>query len=221
MGKSQSTIAYDKIKEMILHLDLLPGAKVSEPQLSEHLQISRTPIHNALLRLELEGLVNIERNKGPSIRSFSEEEIREIGCVRLSQDILSANLAAYYGNVVDFNRLYELAEACEEAARQGDIYKRIKIDNDFHLEIAKITGNTQLYRQQFALYQQIHLIQVVQYTNIPDSLSQIKYHKPLIQAIRDCDLEQIAQICCVHIKDFFHLDEYLLSFYGYKKSEES
>lgn len=206
---SQSMLAYQKIKEMIFHMELLPGNKISEPQISAMLSISRTPVHDALRKLAGEGLVTIGRNRGASVTELSDKEIQDLGTIRLSQDILSANLAAYYGSAADFEKLYQMADTCEEAAASGDIYRRIITDKDFHLEIAKISGNSYLYKQQYAIYQQVHLIQVSKYRDIKTSLGQIHHHRPLVQSIQHSDLEQAAKLLYDHIKDFHHLDPYV------------
>ena len=150
---SQSDIAYRQIKEMIFHLELLPGTRVPELQIAAKLSISRTPIHDALRRLAAEGLVVIGPHRGATVTCFSEAEIREIGAIRMFQDILAAQLAAYYGSASDFARLDSLADACEEAAARGDVYGRIRLDIEFHMAISEISGNSHLVRQQYEIYQ--------------------------------------------------------------------
>lgn len=210
---SQSSEAYRRIKDMIFRMELLPGSRIPELQIAARLHISRTPIHDALRRLAAEGLVTIGHNRGATVNRFTDEEIREIGTLRLSQDILSAQLAAYYGSASDFERLEELAQACEDAAAQGDIYGRIQRDSAFHLAIAEISRNSHLVRQQYALYQQIHLIQISKYTNVEQSLVQIYHHKPLIAAIRGGDLTEVNRLICQHIQDFYQVEPYLLRCY--------
>ena len=200
---------------MIFHLELLPGEKISEPQMSAKLAISRTPVHDALRQLEAEGLVTMGRNKGANVTKLSDEEIQDIGTIRLSQDILSAKLAAYHGSLADFDKLDYYAGECQKAAEKGDVYLRIRYDNDFHLEIARICGNGQLYKQQYSLYQKIYLIHISRYTDIEDSLIQIHHHTPLIQAIRQADMEKITVLTCDHIKDFYQLSPYALKCYDY------
>lgn len=199
---------------MIFRMELLPGERIPELQISAKLDISRTPIHDALRRLAAEGLVTIERNRGAAVTMFTDAEIKEIGAIRLSQDILAAQLAAYYGSASDFEQLDRLAEDCERAAGGGDVYGRICSDDEFHLEIARIAGNAQLLRQQYAVYQQIHLIQVSQYTDVENSLIQIHLHKPMIAALRARDLDTLRSLICRHIKDFYQLGPYLLRCYG-------
>ena len=86
---SQSDIAYRQIKEMIFHLELLPGTRVPELQIAAKLSISRTPIHDALRRLAAEGLVVIGPHRGATVTCFSEAEIREIGAQHM---VLSTDL---------------------------------------------------------------------------------------------------------------------------------
>lgn len=211
---SQSAAAYQQIKDMIFRMELLPGARIPEMQIAAKLSISRTPIRDALRKLEAEGLVSIGVNRGATVVSFSDEEIKEIGTVRLSQDILSAQLAAYYGCASDFEQLTALAEECEQRTAAGDVYGQIRSDCEFHLAIARIAENSHLLSQQYAIYQQIHLIQISKYTDVEHGLLQIHHHKPLVEAIRCGDIEQSRRLICEHMKDFYRIDPYLLSCYS-------
>ena len=211
---SQSELAYRQIKQMIFHMELLPGDRVPESQIAEKLSISRTPIHDALRKLEAEGLVEIEHNRGAGVARFTAEQIKEIGTLRLAQDILSVQLAAYYGCASDFERLRTLADACGEAAGKGDVYGRIQKDMEFHIELAKISRNAYLLSQQYAVYQKIHLIQISQYTDVEHSLIQIHHHKPIVAAMQNGDLEEARRLTCRHVKDFYQIDPYILRCYG-------
>lgn len=211
---TQSAIAYGKIKDMILHMELFPSTRISELQLSAAIKISRTSIHDALRKLAAEGLVIMETNRSAVVKEFTDDEIKEVGTIRMIQDILSAQLASYYGSAADFDGLGEVAKRCMESAKSGDAFGRIKADGDFHLEIARISGNTHLYNQQFAVYQQIHLIQISKYTGVEDSLVQIHHHEPLIKAIRNGDMKLINHLICDHVKDFYNIDPFILQCYG-------
>ena len=211
---SQSSIVYEQLKDMIFHMKLMPGQRISELQFASALHVSRTPVHDAVRLLAAERLVTLESNRSAVVADFTDEEIRHIGSIRLAQDLLCAQLASYYGSTADFDQLSALADACEKAAEQGDIYNRIQADGAFHLKIAEISGNSQLYEQQKALYQQIHLIQISRYTNITDSLQQIHLHRPILEAIRTQNNAEIRRLLCEHMKVFYHLDPYLLKCYS-------
>jgi DNA-binding GntR family transcriptional regulator len=202
-------------------MELLPGERIPELLIAEKFSLSRTPIHDALRHLAADGLVTISRNRGAAVRRFSAKEVREIGTIRLSQDILSAKLASYYGNTAAFDHLRNLAEANQDAAAKGNIYLRIKIDNDFHLEIAKISGNQHLYNLQYELYQQIYLVHILRYIDIKNSLIQIGHHLPLVEAIRKADMDRITQLICEHLKDFYQIDSFILTCFGYIQDNTS
>ena len=201
----QGEIAYRQIKDMIFHMRFLPGNHISALQLSKELKVSRTPIHEAIRQLVAEGLVVSSPNKGASVRFFSEDEIQEIGTIRLQQDILSSQLASYYGSMSDFERLYDLA-----STSQGDVYGRIFKDIEFHMGIAELSGNSLLVKQQHIVYQQIALIQIYKYTDIQDSLRQIYHHRLIVDAIKAGDLNMIRSLCCQHLGDFYSISPYVL-----------
>ena len=81
---SQSETAYKQIKDMIFRMELLPGSHIPELGIAAKLSISRTPVHDALRQLASEGLVTITQNRGAAVTCFSDQEIAEIGAVRLS-----------------------------------------------------------------------------------------------------------------------------------------
>ena len=211
--KLQGRIAYEQIKSKILHMELLPGAHISEEALSRELHISRTPIRDGLRMLEADGLVVIQKNKGAFVADYSQEEIKNIGTIRLAQDILSAQLAIYYGNEADFARLNQLADRCEDSAASGNKFGRIQTDLDFHLAITQISGNQILVQQQYAIYQRILLVQVSKYTNVADSLAQIHHHRPMIAAIRNRDAAAAVSLICQHVQDFYMIDPHILNYY--------
>lgn len=213
---SQREAAYQQIKDMIFRMELLPGDRIPEQQIAAKLSISRTPIHDALRRLESDGLVTINPNRGASVTFFAEDAVKEIGTIRIANDILAAQLAAYYGSAADFEQLYHLADVCETAAVKGDIFARISADVEFHLAIVRLSGNSRLISQQSVMYQQIHLhlIQISKFTDVEQhSLIKIQHHRPIVDAIRSGDQRAIRSIICQHTKDFYQIDPYLLKCY--------
>jgi DNA-binding GntR family transcriptional regulator len=209
----QSDYAYEEIKNMIFRMELLPGDRIPEMQIAAKLGISRTPIHDALRRLQAEDLVIIRSNRGAEVRFFTDDEVKDIGAIRLAQDILSIKLAAYYGCASDFDKLRAIADACEAAAASGNKYERIRLDMDFHLYITEIGRNERLLQQQRSLYQQVHLIQISKYTDVHHSLMQISHHLPLIEAIQRGNISEANKLAALHLKDFFRIEPYLIKQY--------
>lgn len=205
--------AYERIKEMILHLEIKPGERIPEEKIANQLGSSRTPIREALRQLANDGLVYIYPKRFAEVAHYDHETIRQIGALRLSQDILSAQLALHYGSNADFALLKKLAQECEQGARIGNVYDRIKLDCDFHIGIAQISCNQMLIKYQRELYLRIHLIQVTKYTGVEDSLKQIQHHQAIIEALSVRDLTKTRKIICKHLQDFFDIDQVLVEQY--------
>lgn len=215
--KNLSVEAYDHIKQMILHLEIKPGERIPEERIASQLGSSRTPIREALRKLSAEGLVQLYPKRFAEVCNYSQDSVRQIGALRLSQDILSAQLALHYGSNADFAYLRTLADKCEEGARIGNIYDRIKNDCDFHMGIAQISGNQMLIKYQQELYMRIHLIQISKYSSIEDSLMQIQHHHDIVDALTNRDFQRTKKIICTHLQNFFDIDKALISQYVLNK----
>ena len=199
--------AYDQIKNMILHLAIKPGERIPEEKLTGVIKGSRTPVREALRKLSEEGLVNIYPGRFSEVAYYDQEAVKQIGLIRLSQDLLSCQLAIKYGSNADFDLVSQLAEKCEMGAKNGNIYERIAFDSELHLQIARISGNEFLIKNQEKLYQIIHLIQIAKYTGIKDSVMQIANHKDIIEALYKRDYKMIKVATTKHLQSFYNIDE--------------
>lgn len=206
--------AYKHIKHMILNLEIKPGDRIPEESIANQLGSSRTPIREALRKLENDGLIFLYPKCFAEVAHYDEDTIRHIGELRLAQDILAAQLALYYGSNADFSKLRQLAQKCENEARTGNIYNRIKLDIDFHLGIAQISRNQILIKSQQQLYLRIHLIQISKYTDIKNSLKQIQHHQEIIDALINGDSQKVREVICDHLKDFFNIPNSIIEQYA-------
>ena len=205
--------AYEQIKHMILHLEIKPGEKIPEEKLASLISGSRTPVREALRKLSEEGLVKISPGRFSEVAYFDEEAIKQVGVLRLSQDLLSCQLAITNGSNADFSLLKQLAEKCEVGARSGNIYERIAFDLEFHLQIARIGGNKLLIQSQEKLYMLIHLIQITKYTSVQDSLAQIENHRKIIAALYDRNFGELKTVICSHLQSFYEIDQEIIDMY--------
>lgn len=211
--KSMSEQVYEQIKKMILHLEIKPGERIPEESITDLVNCSRTPVREALRKLNEEGLVTLYPGRYSEVAYYNNDIVKKIGELRLSQDLLSCQLAIRNGSNSDFRILKELAEMCELNAKKGNIYERISFDTKFHLQIAKIGGNELLIHNQEKLYMKIHLIQISRYTNIEDSIEQIGKHKEIIESLYDRDYERIKKLVCLHLEEFYEIDQEIIDMY--------
>ena len=108
---------YDKIRDAILSGELAAGQHLTETDLANSIGVSRTPVRDALLRLSTEGLVEMQRNHGATVRSFSERDIFEIFELRATLESFSAKWAAKNISEDGLRELEELARKMETMPR--------------------------------------------------------------------------------------------------------
>lgn len=210
--RSAGVSAYDAIKEMILKLEIKPGERISESLLTTKFHYSRTPIREALLKLESEGLVQISRNKGASVATYTDAQIRDIATVRLEIDLLAAKLAIHYGSNADFDELEHYALECRKSTESGNLYLRIQSDTDFHMAIARISRNEALLRVIANIYPQVHLIQALKYAGVEDARVRIRHHELLLCALRERNYAAVEKYTCDHLAQFYNLDPVIVGF---------
>ena len=133
-------VAYDGIRMMLLKNEILPGRKISYRQLAEKLNMSLTPVIQALKRLEYQGLVRHEPNRGYFTEPMSLQEVQEIYEMREVLEISLLPDVVKNLDEVAIRRLRHLVDAVNSAKAANDLNRRILKDRDFHLTLAKISG---------------------------------------------------------------------------------
>lgn len=118
-GAADARAVYDHIRRAIVEGRHPPGARLVEQRLAEELDVSRTPVREAVRRLESEGLVVVERNRGAHVRPLSEGEIADLYEVRARLEAYGAELAAQRAEPADVSTLRGAADAFAAAARRA------------------------------------------------------------------------------------------------------
>ena len=133
--------AYVKLEQMIITLELPPGAVVSENEISQMLGIGRMPIREAFKRLESCGLVSIIPRRGILISEIKTDEIFLQLEVRAALEELIVKRACKYATPSERSRLMKLAEDYEEATKSNDRMHAVKIDDEFNQLIGDCSKN--------------------------------------------------------------------------------
>ncbi|WZL72318.1 GntR family transcriptional regulator [Clostridiaceae bacterium 35-E11] len=136
---------YDMIKEKIMYCELMPGELVSEKELVEGLNVSRTPVREALKVLSGEGLITVIPKKGIQIAPLPVKKIREIYELRNILEPLSIQKAIKYLKRADIDYLKELNQKLCDSYKKDDLNQAFKEGMKIHLYIAKLSGNETLY----------------------------------------------------------------------------
>lgn len=137
-------VVFNTLRQAILKGELAPGERLMEIQLAERLGVSRTPIREAIRKLELEGLVLMIPRKGAEVAKISEKSLRDVLEVRRSLEELAIELACQRMTEEEIIELQEKQEAFSQAVLKGDAMEIAETDEAYHDVIYKGTGNDRL-----------------------------------------------------------------------------
>ncbi|NMB44705.1 MAG: GntR family transcriptional regulator, partial [Clostridiales bacterium] len=137
-------IVFHTLRKAIITGELPPGERLMETQLGEKLGVSRTPIREAIRKLELEGLVIMVPRKGAQVAQFTQKDIKDVLEVRASLEALAARLACEHMDERSFLHLQLVNTEYEYAAKEKDIETMINKDVEFHEIIFNATQNDKL-----------------------------------------------------------------------------
>lgn len=188
-------LTYRSIKHTVLLGNLDRSFRLTEEYLAKHLGISKSPVREALNRLEAEGLIRIEARRGAYVRRFSSKEIRDLYDLRVVlEDHSIANA------VITPSLLAELAASIartEKNLEEGDRLKHVEEDLRFHAMIAEATGNEEL-AQMFDNVQQKSVLCRMESYDLSASRSP-SAHKKIYQALVKGDRREARKAMEEHI----------------------
>ena len=142
--KALTDIAYNRIKDWIIGFRLRPDSHLSIQELAEALDISRTPVREALSRLEQEYLVNRVPMKGFTVRALDLNEIEDLFEVRSAIEILAARQAAVRITPETRKQLAEGLKATAAWIKKQEKSRCLQLEQSFHMKILEASGNTPL-----------------------------------------------------------------------------
>ncbi len=141
-----SDAAYATIKNWIQTAELPPGALVDEAEAARRLEMSRTPVREALLRLQAEGYLEIGRGKGIRVLPLSAGDMRDIYQVISGLETVAVSLvAARRPGREDLASLLEAVAEMQLALAEGAVDRWGEADERFHRELMRLSGNPRLY----------------------------------------------------------------------------
>lgn len=136
---SLGTKAFLILRDNILNEHYVRGQKLNEVALAKELEISRTPIREALKQLELEGLVESIPNRGVYVLGFSSRDIDDMFEIRMTIEELGIQLAIDRMTLEQFNEVKDIYEMMEFFTERGDVAKVNQLNLQFHDAIYKAT----------------------------------------------------------------------------------
>lgn len=192
-------VVFNTLRKAILTGQLKPGDRLMEVHLAKRLGVSRTPIREAIHKLEQEGLVTMIPRRGAEVARITERSLQDVLEVRRALDALSVELAC---ERITTEQIGELARACEQfeqATHSGDTAAVAKADVAYHDIIVKAAGNRRLQQLVNNLAEQMYRYRFVYLKDISQHEMLVKEHQEILQYIRQRDKERAAQAARKHI----------------------
>jgi len=200
--------AYDALKQSIMAGRYPLGSRLKEKDLSIALAVSRTPIREALFRLQTEGLVKGAPNKGLYVAGWEEQDLIEIFDLRALLEGYAAREAARRMDSTTIAALSGLCAQMESVAtnsREERARRITELNNKFHLTILEASGNSRLRRVVQQLVE-FPLVYRTIYLYSPDDLARsFDSHRELISAYAASDAEWAETVMHSHIRSARHV----------------
>lgn len=194
-------VVFNTLREAILKGELVPGERLMEKQLAERMGVSRTPIREAIRKLELEGLVLMVPRKGAEVAKITEKDIKDVLEVRATLEALAVRLACEKMDEQGMEKLTQVKEAFEKAAEKKEIELLIIKDVEFHDAIFAATGNEKLIHIVNNLREQIYRFRVKYISEMNDYSGLVKEHEEIVESIRNGDRQKAEEIAVRHIEN--------------------
>ncbi|MGE5614104.1 MAG: GntR family transcriptional regulator [Bacillota bacterium] len=193
-------IIFDTIREAIIVGELKPGERLMEVQLAEKMGVSRTPVREAIRKLELEGLVEMLPRKGARVANLSEKEIMDVLEVRSTLDGLASSLSAMRITDDEIKELKQILAQFIACVEKNNLQGSIKKDVEFHDVIYRSSRNDKLIQISNNLREQVQRYRVIYMKDYSSSKELIKEHTEICDAISRRDPEAAMKCAQVHIK---------------------
>lgn len=207
----KSDAIYKEIKRMIIEGELEPMSDISEDAFSKKFCTSRTPVHEAILRLEEEGFVYIYPRKGTFVSAISLSEMQHVYEIRL---LVEPTLVRHACKVLSCEKLDEIREAftvsTEKMSEKDYIKYFTDLDNKLHLMILECSDNEFIKTAMYRAYDHQHRARIRIASKPKEFARAIEDHIEIVDAIKARDEEKAVEAVQKHLLqgkfDFSRMD---------------
>lgn len=193
--------AYSLIKKKVVTLELPPSAVIDEHVLMQELDLGRTPIREALQRLDSEGLVNVVPRRGTFVSDISVTDLQKIFELRIVLEGFCARLAAQRITEDQIQRMEAVLSDLEEL-QDGNPSALISIDKRFHRLLYRASDNEFLADTLDRLYDLSLRLWYLVLNHLDDVRDSIDQHRMVLDALKEGDEAQAEVLIQTHVVEF-------------------
>ena len=194
-------VVFNTLRRAILKGELKPGERLMEIALAERLGVSRTPIREAMRKLEQEGLVVMVPRRGAQVANITEKDLNDVLDVRMALENMAIEKACQYMTGEEMDSLREAVENFENMIEEGNLIELAEADVKFHEIIYKAANNKRLNQVLNNLREQIYRYRM-EYLKEEDMRKVlVKEHEEIYQSIRNRDVKRAQEISFHHVEN--------------------
>ena len=192
-------VVFNTLRQAILKGELAPGERLMEIQLAERLGVSRTPIREAIRKLELEGLVLMIPRKGAEVAKISARSLRDVLEVRRALEELAIELACQRMSEEEIDNLQKAQDDFKNAIAEGDAMKIAETDEHYHDVIYEGTQNAKLIQMLNNLREQMYRYRLEYIKDEDKRKILILEHERVLKAVRSRKVAEAKEAMREHI----------------------
>ena len=199
-----SRLVAERIREGILKGSIRPGQGLTEEDLAQMLGVSRSPVRQALVQLEYEGLIRRDQNQVATVVTMSAGDIEEVCSFRLALEALAIRYAINRTRPEELEVLDRILRQHSECARSGEALVRlVELDLAFHEQLVRMSGHTRVMAAWQSIKYQISFLMftcdIVSHEEFPSLME--TWHLEIVEGIRRKDLAWCARHLQMHLEN--------------------
>ncbi|NML42669.1 GntR family transcriptional regulator [Ramlibacter sp. G-1-2-2] len=200
--RSRADDVYDQLKRDVAEFRLVPGDRLTEHEVSERLGVSRTPVRQALYRLQQEGFVEVLFRSGWRVLPFDFDRFEQLYDLRMVLETTAVQRICAGDSRVDQALLEQLAAIwlVPAAARSGDAAQVAAWDEAFHCALVAAAGNAEMARVHREVTERIRIIRRLDFTKQPRIAATYDEHARILKAVQRRRGDQAVLLLRAHIE---------------------
>ncbi|MCM3171683.1 MULTISPECIES: GntR family transcriptional regulator [Paenibacillus] len=197
---STRAYSYNLIKERIFHLELEPGTKISEKEIADELQVSRTPVREAFMKLAEEELLDIIPQSGTIVSKINLEHVEEGRFMRekIEKEIVTLACSSFDD---EYKFKMETNIAMQEvSADKNNFYRLFELDEEFHQILFQATGKMRTWKMLQQLNIPFNRLRILRLSEVSNASNIISQHKEIYQLIAERKTDQAVEVMEQHLR---------------------
>jgi DNA-binding GntR family transcriptional regulator len=199
MAVNLATLVYERVKQDIFDFRLLPGDRFTETEISERTQASRTPVREALYRLERDGYVEVMFRSGWRVRPFDFRQFEELYELRIVLETTAVRRLCEADERPQLDAMKRIW-ICPPEERATDMREVARLDEGFHAVLVETAGNREMSRVHAEVTERIRIIRRLDFTKAPRVEATYQEHAKILRAIVQRRADAAALLLRTHIE---------------------